>query len=277
MYDPQVGRWLTEDPSGFADGPNASIYVHNNPVTFVDPNGLDADGNVIVDNIPGHVHLKVAKVEGKLFNRQSEEFFATDYLGDTVRTKGNQDVGAKFGVSMTAEYKSTGAKAPAHWVQFKKDDIKKKVGENEPLEPGGFDWEADGSSDFYPHQRVTDNSAIMVDHPGVDLRVPFSWLDLISNAGDVSTWQVKTNPITRNRSISDWLQQTQDYQNRIAGGYERKQFQTYLVCDSNKKPVGYFEWSFEVFYPRSTGPTVVLKAPQEWKEGVDPKVWPGGK
>jgi len=40
VYDPEVGRWLTPDPLGFADGPNLYAYVHNNPLTFVDPDGL---------------------------------------------------------------------------------------------------------------------------------------------------------------------------------------------------------------------------------------------
>ena len=39
-YDPQVGRWLTQDPLGMVDGPNKYLYVSNNPVNYVDPWGL---------------------------------------------------------------------------------------------------------------------------------------------------------------------------------------------------------------------------------------------
>ena len=39
-YDPQIGQWLTPDPLEFADGPNLYAYVHNNPLTYVDPYGL---------------------------------------------------------------------------------------------------------------------------------------------------------------------------------------------------------------------------------------------
>lgn len=39
-YDPCLGTWLTPDPIGFADGPNLYAYVHNNPLTYVDPYGL---------------------------------------------------------------------------------------------------------------------------------------------------------------------------------------------------------------------------------------------
>ena len=41
MYDPQNGRFLTEDPKGFAGGdPNLYRYVHDNPLKFTDPFGL---------------------------------------------------------------------------------------------------------------------------------------------------------------------------------------------------------------------------------------------
>lgn len=39
-YDPTIGRWLTPDPLGFADGPNLYAYVHNNPLIYIDPYGL---------------------------------------------------------------------------------------------------------------------------------------------------------------------------------------------------------------------------------------------
>jgi len=41
-YSPQIGRWVTPDPAGFADGPNLYSYVHNSPLTLLDPYGLSA-------------------------------------------------------------------------------------------------------------------------------------------------------------------------------------------------------------------------------------------
>jgi RHS repeat-associated protein len=38
-YDPQVGRWLTQDPLGMVDGTNTYAFIGNNPVNFVDPWG----------------------------------------------------------------------------------------------------------------------------------------------------------------------------------------------------------------------------------------------
>jgi RHS repeat-associated protein len=42
-YDPSVGRFISEDPIGFAGGDvNLYAYVQNDPVNFVDPNGLQS-------------------------------------------------------------------------------------------------------------------------------------------------------------------------------------------------------------------------------------------
>ena len=42
-YDPQVGRWISEDPIGFAGGDaNLARYVNNNPLTHFDPLGLQS-------------------------------------------------------------------------------------------------------------------------------------------------------------------------------------------------------------------------------------------
>lgn len=38
-YDPEIGRWTTSDPAGYADGPNLYAYVHNKPLICIDPDG----------------------------------------------------------------------------------------------------------------------------------------------------------------------------------------------------------------------------------------------
>jgi RHS repeat-associated protein len=43
-YDPMIGRFISEDPSGFAAGINFYRYVRNNPATLTDPQGLDSPG-----------------------------------------------------------------------------------------------------------------------------------------------------------------------------------------------------------------------------------------
>lgn len=41
-YDPRLGRYLRSDPIGLSDGPNKYSYVHQNPLTYYDPNGESA-------------------------------------------------------------------------------------------------------------------------------------------------------------------------------------------------------------------------------------------
>lgn len=41
-YAPWLGRWASRDPAGLADGTNGYVFVRNNPVTHVDPTGMQA-------------------------------------------------------------------------------------------------------------------------------------------------------------------------------------------------------------------------------------------
>ncbi|MFA7062463.1 MAG: RHS repeat-associated core domain-containing protein, partial [Pedobacter sp.] len=43
IYDPTIGRFLTEDPKGFDAGVNFYVYVQNNPVNANDPMGLETE------------------------------------------------------------------------------------------------------------------------------------------------------------------------------------------------------------------------------------------
>ncbi len=40
FYDPQIGRFISEDPIGFRGGINWYSYVNNNPIRHRDPSGL---------------------------------------------------------------------------------------------------------------------------------------------------------------------------------------------------------------------------------------------
>ena len=42
-YDAELGRFISEDPIGFAGGINVYAYVGGNPMMLVDPSGLSAD------------------------------------------------------------------------------------------------------------------------------------------------------------------------------------------------------------------------------------------
>ena len=40
-YDPSLGRFISPDPKGYEAGLNLYRYVHNNPLTYRDPQGMD--------------------------------------------------------------------------------------------------------------------------------------------------------------------------------------------------------------------------------------------
>ncbi len=44
VYEPNTGRFISEDPLGFVDGANRYVYLRSNPVNFVDPLGMLSDG-----------------------------------------------------------------------------------------------------------------------------------------------------------------------------------------------------------------------------------------
>ncbi|MCA9286668.1 MAG: transglycosylase SLT domain-containing protein [Phycisphaerales bacterium] len=50
-YDPVPGRWLERDPIRYADGMNSYQYVASNPLSHVDPHGLQAEGVGITQKV----------------------------------------------------------------------------------------------------------------------------------------------------------------------------------------------------------------------------------
>jgi RHS repeat-associated protein len=62
-YDPQVGRFISEDPLGLGGGINPYVYAGNDPVNGSDPLGLD--GN---DGCPEGWHREVVTVEKRIVN-----------------------------------------------------------------------------------------------------------------------------------------------------------------------------------------------------------------
>jgi len=55
-YDPNLGRFISEDPIGFAGGDiNLYGYVWSNPLNFTDPTGLDGWGNDAADWLDSNI------------------------------------------------------------------------------------------------------------------------------------------------------------------------------------------------------------------------------
>lgn len=47
-YDPELGRFLSEDPIGISGGLNLYAYAGNDPVNVADPSGMAATTHIIV-------------------------------------------------------------------------------------------------------------------------------------------------------------------------------------------------------------------------------------
>ncbi|MBA3957521.1 MAG: RHS repeat-associated core domain-containing protein [Parachlamydiaceae bacterium] len=76
-YAPHLGRWMTADPLGFADGPNLYAYVHNNPLTHFDLYGLFAlnSSNSFKNDKMGvfgnNFNSSLSKMSGRNFSRSA--------------------------------------------------------------------------------------------------------------------------------------------------------------------------------------------------------------
>jgi RHS repeat-associated protein len=65
-YDPQLGRFISEDPIEFEGGSNWYAYVDNNPLRYIDPLGLDK--YVLIVGDPG----RGSHNAGNNFNRSAQ-------------------------------------------------------------------------------------------------------------------------------------------------------------------------------------------------------------
>lgn len=74
-YDPEIGRCISADPIGYGDGMNVYAYVHNNPVTGIDPTGLAANMRILTsdqayetyDWVSWHSYPRPLDIGGTLF------------------------------------------------------------------------------------------------------------------------------------------------------------------------------------------------------------------
>ncbi|MEW6401338.1 MAG: RHS repeat-associated core domain-containing protein [Chloroflexota bacterium] len=59
LYDPTIGRFITEDPKGFEAGVNFYAYVNNNPINANDPDGLETKVSIGYTKVIGPAYHQV--------------------------------------------------------------------------------------------------------------------------------------------------------------------------------------------------------------------------
>jgi uncharacterized protein RhaS with RHS repeats len=88
MYDPRVGRWLSQDPLGFVPGDtNLYRYVANDPTSAIDPSGTestDLAGLKAQQRMLEDQRKNIDKQEKEMAKRAKEE---SDKLEDLKKRK----------------------------------------------------------------------------------------------------------------------------------------------------------------------------------------------
>ncbi len=67
-YAPFIGNWISPDPLGPVDGLNLYRFVHNNPIRFLDANGLETQRPIIIEE-----RRRVSKAEAKLLSDPGQD------------------------------------------------------------------------------------------------------------------------------------------------------------------------------------------------------------
>lgn len=100
MYDPTVGRWLSQDPIGFQAGdPNLYRYVGNSPTNFTDPSGLHKGHHIVVGPIRRLGPKAAFDVFDSLDARITNEFYKShkyDWFGGIHHSEYNCAVIKEF-------------------------------------------------------------------------------------------------------------------------------------------------------------------------------------
>jgi len=86
-YDPQLGRFISEDPIGLAGGPNVYAYVGNNPISNTDPTGLWCVAGPVYSATCGSCEPGWRRVDGVCQSDRGRGY------GEIARTGTGDDIG----------------------------------------------------------------------------------------------------------------------------------------------------------------------------------------
>lgn len=93
-YAPEIGRWTTLDPLGFADGPNRYAYAQNNPMMRVDLYGLWSFNTIWKQFLS--TCSSAIEAASNLMNTMQQHLSYQEYIRDDIEDMGHKLVGAAF-------------------------------------------------------------------------------------------------------------------------------------------------------------------------------------
>jgi RHS repeat-associated protein len=94
-YDPETGRWTTQDPIGLAGGDtNLYAYVGGDPINAVDPTGLAVSGNAAMDSALSGGFLSWVGFEEFARGMQSYRDGVLELSNDATFNQGIKDIRA---------------------------------------------------------------------------------------------------------------------------------------------------------------------------------------
>jgi RHS repeat-associated protein len=138
FYAPWLGRWISCDPAGLADGVNLFAYARHNPVRVADPTGRQGEPRQTHTFAPivirGEPHAK----EGRKGKAQEKNINLAGALSDAPAAGGRagQQAASKIYKASQAgkpDYFKAVADSPAHLETIKKSGVVNPIGVKEPI------------------------------------------------------------------------------------------------------------------------------------------------
>ena len=119
-FDPEIGKWISEDPIGFAGGDmNISRYVANRVLSLIDPDGLDAEALPATNGAgSGEQQEDEVKLVRDLLHESNLQKIGDTYKKDKDGIAGNDcdDFCFMGEVWLTKQFEKEGIKAKVEWL-----------------------------------------------------------------------------------------------------------------------------------------------------------------